>query len=77
VVVLDLGLPDVDGYAVLEHLKQMEGLRGATFVALTGRGSDEDRHRIREAGFAYQFLKPAPLQELIALIREKLAGPEA
>jgi two-component system CheB/CheR fusion protein len=69
VVVLDLGLPDMDGYAVLEHLQAIEDLRGARFIALTGRSSSEDRQRMKEAGFHHQLVKPAEIEHLINLIR--------
>jgi two-component system CheB/CheR fusion protein len=68
VVVLDLGLPDMDGYAVLEHLQAIEDLRGARFIALSGRSSREDQQRMREAGFHYQLVKPPDLEHLIELI---------
>jgi two-component system CheB/CheR fusion protein len=69
VVVLDLGLPDMDGYAVLEHLQALEHLRGARYIALTGRSSQEDRQRMREAGFHHQLVKPAEIEQLLELIR--------
>jgi two-component system CheB/CheR fusion protein len=65
VVILDLGLPDMDGYAVLEHLKQMETLSAARFIALSGRGMPEDLQRMREAGFHHQFVKPVKMEMLI------------
>jgi two-component system CheB/CheR fusion protein len=69
VVVLDLGLPDVDGYAVLEHLKALETLRATRFIALTGRGGREEQARMREAGFHHQLLKPPDFNLLIDLIK--------
>jgi two-component system, chemotaxis family, CheB/CheR fusion protein len=69
VVVLDLGLPDMDGYAVLEHLKAVEDLRSTRFIALSGRSSSEDQQRMREAGFHHQLVKPADLERLIELIK--------
>jgi len=68
VVVLDLGLPDMDGYAVLEHMQAMEDVRGARFIALTGRNSREDQQRMRQAGFHHQLVKPPDLEQLIELI---------
>jgi two-component system, chemotaxis family, CheB/CheR fusion protein len=69
VVVLDLGLPDVDGYAVLEHLKSLEPLRATRFIALTGRGGREELERMRQAGFHHQLLKPPDFSQLIDLIK--------
>jgi signal transduction histidine kinase/CheY-like chemotaxis protein len=64
VVILDLGLPDVDGYAVLEHLKEMPALREATFIALTGRSGPSAVRRALDAGFDYHFVKPADIAQL-------------
>ena len=69
VVVLDLGLPDVDGYAVLEHLKTLEPLRATRFIALTGRSGREEQLRMREAGFHHQLVKPPDFNHLIDLIK--------
>jgi CheY-like chemotaxis protein len=69
VVVLDLGLPDMDGYAVLEHLRAIEELRGTRFIALTGRTGREDQQRMREAGFHHQLSKPTNLEKLVELIQ--------
>jgi two-component system CheB/CheR fusion protein len=69
VVVLDLGLPDVDGYAVLEHLKSLEPLSATRFIALTGRGGREEQERMREAGFHHQLVKPPDFYHLIDLIK--------
>ena len=69
VVLLDLGLPDMDGYAVLEHLQAIEDLRGTRFIALTGRSMPEDKQRMKEAGFHHQLVKPPDLQQLIELIK--------
>jgi two-component system CheB/CheR fusion protein len=73
IVVLDLGLPDVDGYAVLEHLQQVEALRATTFIALTGRTQPEDVARIKQAGFHHQFAKPPNFTKLIEVLRAELA----
>lgn len=62
VVFLDIGLPDMDGYAVAEALRA-EGSQ-AVLVALTGYGHDEDRARAEAAGFAHHLLKPVDLANL-------------
>jgi len=63
-VVLDLGLPDLDGYTVLERMRDMSPLAACTFVALSGRGLAEDLARSREAGFHHHLVKPARLEAL-------------
>jgi CheY-like chemotaxis protein len=69
VVVLDLGLPDVDGYTVLEHLKELDALRATRFIALTGRSGHEERERMKEAGFHHQLVKPPDFGHLLELIK--------
>jgi CheY-like chemotaxis protein len=76
-VILDLGLPDIDGYAVLEHLKQLPALRGSVFIALTGRSASADVQRTREAGFDHHFVKPADVARLQNVLRQhREAGAE-
>lgn len=58
VVILDIGLPDIDGYEVARRLRGMSEMRHAKLVAVTGYGQDEDRKHSRMAGFDYHFLKP-------------------
>ncbi len=69
VVIMDLGLPDMDGYAVLEHLRQAEDLRSTRFIALSGRSMPADQDRMRTAGFHHQLVKPANASQLIELLR--------
>jgi two-component system CheB/CheR fusion protein len=64
VVLLDLGLPGLDGYEVARRLRQLPGLEGALLVALSGYGRDEDRRRGREAGIDHHLVKPVELREL-------------
>ncbi|HEV8239200.1 MAG TPA: MASE1 domain-containing protein [Thermoanaerobaculia bacterium] len=64
VVLLDLGLPGLDGYEVARRLRRLPGLEGALVVALSGYGRDEDRQRGREAGIDHHLVKPVELREL-------------
>jgi hypothetical protein len=57
-------MPGIDGFQVAEHLRGTPIL----LIALTGYGQPEDRRRTAEAGFAYHLLKPADLEELVALL---------
>jgi len=71
-VLLDIGMPGMDGYEVARRLRASPGVPRASLVALTGWGQDEDRKRVREAGFDHHLVKPADfgtLQSLIASIQ--------
>ena len=70
VVLLDIGLPGLDGYQVARRLRDEIGLDHALLVAMTGYGQPEDRRRSQEAGIQYHFVKPVePL-----VLRNLLAG---
>jgi CheY-like chemotaxis protein len=68
VVVLDIGLPRMDGYEVARRLRQEPGLEKTTLIALTGYGRDEDRRRSQEAGFDRHLTKPVDPLELMNLL---------
>ncbi len=59
VVLLDIGMPGMDGYEVCRALRGMEHTAHATIVALTGWGSERDRQQALEAGFDGHLTKPA------------------
>ncbi|MDH3445209.1 MAG: response regulator, partial [Deltaproteobacteria bacterium] len=73
-ILLDLRLPDMDGYEVFEHLKQLDDMENTTFIAVTGFG-DEERKRAEEAGFDHYVTKPINLAELEKLLLDRT--PEA
>jgi PAS domain S-box-containing protein len=75
VVLLDIGLPGLDGYEVVRRLRQEAGLQQALVVAMTGYGKDEDRERSQEAGFDAHLVKPVDPEELAQLIAA--LGPQA
>jgi PAS domain S-box-containing protein len=68
VVLLDIGLPGMDGYEVARRIRA-RGL-GVLLVALTGYGQEKDRERARQAGFDLHLLKPADVLQLQALLDE-------
>ncbi|HYK25332.1 MAG TPA: response regulator, partial [Steroidobacteraceae bacterium] len=68
VVLLDLGLPKLDGYEVARRLREAPWGRAAMIIALTGWGQDEDRRRTRECGFDSHMVKPLDLDALIRLL---------
>ena len=63
-VLLDIGLPGMDGFAVARHLRSQPELAGVVLVALTGYGSDEDRRQALAAGFNHHMVKPLDLDAL-------------
>lgn len=69
--VLDIGLPDMDGYTLARHLRAHPNGSAATFVALTGYGSTGDRQRGDEAGFDHYLVKPADLAELARVLERQ------
>jgi len=64
VIVLDIGLPGIDGYEVARRIKKNSALSNIRLVAHTGYGSPEDRRRAMEAGFDAHLVKPAELPDL-------------
>jgi signal transduction histidine kinase len=69
VVLLDLGLPRLDGYEVGRRIRAAEWGRDMVLIALTGWGQAEDRRRTREAGFDSHLVKPLNLDLLDELLR--------
>ena len=58
VILLDIGLPGLDGYQVARTLRGRPGMQTTVLIALTGYGMDEDRQRARNAGFDHHLTKP-------------------
>jgi len=69
VVLLDIGLPGMDGFEVARRLRAIPALAGAILVAMTGYGSDEDRTTAKEAGFNEYLVKPVDLDLLQTWLR--------
>jgi PAS domain S-box-containing protein len=70
VVLLDLGMPDLDGQEVCRRLRSQPWGAGMMVVALTGWGRDDDRHRTRLAGFDQHLTKPAHPEALLRLMQD-------
>jgi PAS domain S-box-containing protein len=69
VVLLDIGLPVMDGYEVARLCREEPALKSITLVAMTGYGKDEDRRRSQAAGFDAHLVKPVNLEDLELLLR--------
>ena len=76
VVVLDIGLPGLDGYDVARQLRERGDTSHALLIALTGYGQKEDRQRAAEAGFDYHLTKPADPREIQNAIERGRAEPQ-
>ena len=73
VILLDIGLPSLNGYDVCRRIRQQPEAGEALIVALTGWGQEEDKRRSREAGFDSHLVKPVNLQVLVTLINSRLS----
>jgi len=69
VVLLDIGMPEMDGYQVAHELRAREPQRTMVILALTGYGQPEDRARAEAAGFTGHLTKPVPPELLFAALR--------
>jgi CheY-like chemotaxis protein len=69
VVLLDIGMPDMNGYEVARAIRSRYPDLPTVLVALTGWGQEDDRRRAREAGFNHHLVKPADIDRLQALLQ--------
>lgn len=63
-VLLDIGMPEMDGYEVARRIREHNSASGVRLVALTGWGQNEDRQRSLEAGFNDHLIKPLSMEDL-------------
>ncbi len=77
VVLLDIGLPHMNGYEVARQLRELPCGREAILVAVTGWGQDKDRQLASEAGFDLHLTKPVDFAELDTVLQKTLAARPA
>ena len=70
VLLLDIGLPKLNGYEVCRHIRQQSWGKNIVVIAVTGLGQHEDRQRSHEAGFDHHMVKPVDPQDLVKLLTE-------
>jgi PAS domain S-box-containing protein len=75
VVLLDIGLPIIDGYEVARRLRADPELAHAHLIALTGYGQASDREHAQLAGFDDHLVKPVSLPQLLGVLQAHLAAP--
>jgi CheY-like chemotaxis protein len=78
-VLLDIGLPQIDGYEVARRLRERHPREEMTLVAMTGYGQAADRERSHAAGFDHHLVKPADYAELERILAQAAlaAGPRS
>ena len=67
-ILLDIGLPGIDGYETARRIRAMPAGRGMRLIAVTGWGQDEDKERARAAGFDAHLTKPVQAAAVSALL---------
>ena len=68
VVILDIGMPGMDGHEVARRIRRQPEFQKVTLIALTGWGQDKDRRQSQTAGFDYHLIKPADMDALQAVL---------
>jgi PAS domain S-box-containing protein len=74
-VLLDIGMPEMDGHEVARRIREQPDFQHVTLIALTGWGQDEDRRRSQTAGFDYHLIKPPDITALQSLLTATPASP--
>ncbi|WP_075795709.1 hybrid sensor histidine kinase/response regulator [Massilia putida] len=77
VLLLDIGLPDIDGYQLAQRIRALPQTAHATLIALTGYGQDSDRERSIAAGFDHHLTKPVDVAALLHLLTNGSERPSA
>ncbi|MDU9394193.1 CheR family methyltransferase [Pseudomonas sp. zfem002] len=74
VIISDIGLPGMDGHALIKALRGFEHLRYIPAIALTGYGASADRHKSRQSGFDRHLNKPVSYEDLVDTIERLNVG---
>jgi len=74
VILLDIGLPRMDGFEVARRLRQDPDMRAVLLIAMTGYGQEEDRRKTQEAGFDLHLVKPVDADELTRIFARHKEG---
>jgi CheY-like chemotaxis protein/signal transduction histidine kinase len=76
VLLVDIGLPGMDGFELARRLRASDSTRNSLLVAVTGYGQEGDRHRALASGFDHHLVKPVNVQALTALLRQSHRAAE-
>ncbi len=72
-MLLDIGMPELDGYGLARAIRFQKKFRDTALVALTGYGQEDDLQRSRQAGFDAHLVKPVSIQSLVETIEKTLS----
>jgi|SRR3954471_11814349 DNA-binding response OmpR family regulator len=75
VILLDIGLPKLDGYRVAGQFRQQLSLQSACLIAVTGFGRPEDMRAAYDAGFNHFLVKPIDIAQLLAILNSLMTAP--
>jgi len=70
-VLLDIGMPGMDGYEVSRHVRASSSHGDVLLIALTGWGQEDDRERSKRAGFDYHFVKPPDINRMRTILASR------
>jgi CheY-like chemotaxis protein len=76
VILLDIGMPKLNGYDVCRRIREQPWGKGIFIVAVTGWGQEEDRRRSQEAGFDRHLVKPVDSVALAKVLAELKSGAD-
>ena len=76
-IVMDLGMPSMDGYEAARRIRRQPGSQAVLMIALTGWGQSDARQRTIEAGFDHHLIKPVNFDEIKRLADGRLGQPSA
>jgi PAS domain S-box-containing protein len=74
IMLLDLGMPEMDGFQLIEKLKENPLHQNALYIAITGWGTEEDYTRTKQAGFHHHLTKPIDSSSLMKLLRPAVSA---
>jgi CheY-like chemotaxis protein len=74
IVLLDIGLPGMDGYSLASEMRSRAATADALLIAVTGYGQAHDRQRSKDAGFDHHLVKPVAFEEIQNAVRGKFAA---
>jgi DNA-binding response OmpR family regulator len=75
VMVLDIGLPGLDGYSLAARFREMPAFSGTMLIALTAYRGEEYRLRSQQVGFDHYLVKPVEIKQLKCLLQEYQRSP--